>query len=164
MSQRRSRNNNNRPRGTTQRVVAPMKYRDTIQQEASSSVTAFVPNDLLPGLTGRNVVFRKIYIELLPETSITTPGVVAQVTAEIPIVSFDAPIASGTAKVLSRVNPTNFVIDFDMLSLTSPAIKFPVSADETSIIIGQLILNAAPANPLTARITSIVDVYPQLEF
>jgi hypothetical protein len=88
---------------------------------------------------------------------------VAAVFAAGSTILTESQISSGTAKVLSRVNPTNFVVDFDVLAKSVPGIKFPVSSDENNTAIVSLILNTTVVDPLTVRITSVVDVFPQVE-
>ena len=155
----------NRPMGTTQRVVRSMPFRDTVV-ESITDTSFFRPTNLLPGLSDRVVVFRKIFIEFLPETALQTAGTIAQVAAVYApgsSVLTSSQISSGTAKVLSRVNPTNFIVDFDVLAKSVPGIKFPISSDENNTAIVSLILNTTVVDPLTVRITSIVDVFPQVE-
>ena len=151
-------NGNARPRGTTQRVVSPQRIRDTITVEVVNTGTTFSISQLLPSIAGRTVVPQKFFVEVLPTFVAGNTPMLANVLWQ-PNGDTQRKVPSGTFKVVSSVNPTNFVLDLKYLQNFVPGILQPYPSNSLEAVL--LFNKSEPVLPVTLRITSHFLLMPQ---
>ena len=151
-------NGNNRPRGTTQRLVYPQRVRDTINVTTDNITRAFSMNELAPSFAGRTLIPQKFFVEVLPAFTAGDTPQMANVLWQHEGQSTKK-ISSGTFKMLSSVNPTNFVIDLVHLQKFVPGVLVPYPSNDLTDL---LVFNKTESLiNVTLRITSHFLLMPQ---
>ena len=155
-------NGNLRPRGTTQRKVRPLPFRDTVVTTLNTPSSEFDLNSLLPSLGSRTCVVDKIFVEVLP-TILSDSAPLLVNSFLIPQDDTNAIVSTGTYKVVSAVNPTNLVIDVRALRDVAPSLLNPRDSAQNIPMLRIILDGLSTIDPqlVRARITTHISVFPQ---
>lgn len=145
--------------------LSGFRYQDTVTATLTGTGSAetfvFSAQQLLPGLNDRTVVFKKIMIQIIPQSQGQNDNTV--LAYWVPVNSNGVITPTAPFRLISAVNPTYIGVNVDKLKRLSPGVVITMSTESTAQVLGiRFGIPPLADTDYVVRITSIIHVFPQL--
>jgi hypothetical protein len=121
---------------------------------------------MVPSLVNRDVVLKSVTVQVIPDLTVDVAPFSMQLTVLSELTGVLGDLAASPIRILSNINPTTQSFNVESLARKSPVIKKVLSTQDSDNIFGvtvkQLSTGLSSARALSFRITTIVEVLPQV--